>query len=249
MTLLARPAFLALALTAVSNALCAQGLSGRVFDGLSGEPVVGVEVTALDGAEEPVGLAVSDSTGTFAMRLTEAGTYRVVADAAGYEVLTVDSVTIGIQEMVRIELRLGPRPFDMEEITVVTRRVDRPGLDQFYERLDRNSKAGRGVILDREALERYGGFSGATALARVSLRIQEVTRPGGGVIMRRPGVSPWCVPAIFLDGMPVDAFTLQSLPASNLAGIEMYRGMLEVPAQYGWAPGSDCGVILAWTRM
>lgn len=228
----------------------AQQLVGRAFDGLSGQPVAGVDVTVLDQTGEPVGLAVSDSAGTFSTRLPDPGSYRLVATAAGYAPLAVDSVTVGVRETVGIEIRLGPRPFDVEELRVVTRRVERPGLEEFYERHDRHEKTGRGVVLDREDLERYPGASGAGALARASLQIQEVTRPGGGVIMKRLArVPPWCAPAIFLDGMLVDAFTLQSMSASTLAGIEMYRGILEVPAQYGWAPGADCGVILAWTRM
>ena len=240
----------ALSLGVFSSSAGAQQLVGRAFDGLSGQPVAGVDVTVLDETGEPVGLAASDSAGAFATRLPGPGTYHLLATAAGYAPLAVDSVTVGVREAVRIEIRLGPRPFDVEELRVVTRRVERPGLEELYERLERHEKTGRGVVLDREDLERYPGASGASALARASLRIQEVTRPGGGVIMKRLArAPPWCAPAIFLDGMLVDAFTLQSMPASTLAGIEMYRGILEVPAQYGWAPGADCGVILAWTRM
>ena len=50
------------------------------------------------------------------------------------------------------------------------------------------------------------------------------------------------------DGLPVDALTL-GLPASDLEGLEVYRGNLEVPAEFMRSPrAADCGVILAWTR-
>ena len=162
---------------------------------------------------------------------------------------------IGPDQEVTVELRLGPRPLEVEGLTVVTRRaVGPPALREFYERLERHRKTGRGVVLDRTILDRHVGQTGARALARESFHVREYAAFGGGEVeIRRLGARfagpPWCQPAMFLDGLPVDAATLRSIPASALAGIELYRGAHEVPARFMWADASlTCGVILAWTR-
>ena len=240
---------------AVPDGGAAQSVRGRVFDGYTGEAVARVEVAVLDSAGEPVGLAVSDSAGSFHVPLEEAGHYRLTARATGYDRLAVDSLLIGPDQEVVVELRLGPRPLEVEGLTVVTRRaLGPPALREFYERLDRHRKTGRGLVLDRAVLDRHVAQTGARALARESFHVREHAAFGGGRIEVRRlgarfGARPWCEPAMFLDGLPVDAGTLRSIPASALAGIELYRGVHEVPARFMWADNAmTCGAILAWTR-
>lgn len=232
-----------------------QTLAGRVFDGVTGQAVAGAEVAVMKPAGKPVGLAVSDTAGTFHVRLEEAGRYRMVATAPGYDSVAVDSVVVGEQEEVRVELRLGPRPLEVEGFTVVARRsIGPPALQEFYERLDRHERTGRGLVLGREALARHEAQTAARALARETMNVREYVGYGGGAIMVkrlgvRFGAPPWCAPALFLDGLPVDVATIRSIPASTVAGIEFYRGAHQVPAQFMWAEGAtDCGVILVWTR-
>jgi hypothetical protein len=238
-----------------AQSVAGQALTGRVFDGASGQAVGDAEVAVLGDSVAPVGLAVSDSTGAFHVALEEPGVYRIVATAVGYDSLAVDSIRVGEAEDVWVELRLGPRPFDVEGLTVVARRpTGPPPLRAFYRRLDRYEKyGGSGVVLDREALDRHIAQSGASALARESIHAREVFGLGGGLIVRRRGArfgqSPWCTPAFFLDGNRVDGQTVRSIPASDLLGIELYRGLGEVPAQFMGAPGATrCGVVLAWSR-
>lgn len=233
----------------------AQALAGRVFDGFSGEPVARAEVVVLGGEGTPAGLALSDSLGAFHIPLDRPGSYRLVTTATGYDRLAVDSLTVEADQLVTVELRLGPRPLEVEGLSVVARRVvGPPALRAFYQRLERHRKTGRGVILDRTILDQHVGQTGVRALARESFNVREFAAYGGGrVEVRRLGArfgqGPWCEPAMFLDGLPVEAATIRSIPASSLAGVELYRGAHEVPAEFMWADRSlQCGVVLAWTR-
>jgi hypothetical protein len=242
-------------LVALPVSAAGQALAGRVFDGYSGEPVARAEVAVLDVDGDAVGLAVSDSLGRFRINLRRAGSYRVSATATGYDRLVVDSVAVEVDQVVTVELRLGPRPLAVEGLTVVARRmVGPPALRAFYDRLERHRKTGRGVILDRAILDQHVGQTGARALARQSLNVREYFAYGGGrVEVKRLGAhfgqTPWCEPAMFLDGLPVDAATIRSIPASSLAGVELYRGAHEVPAEFMWVDQSlTCGVVAAWTR-
>ncbi|MFO7895029.1 MAG: carboxypeptidase-like regulatory domain-containing protein [Longimicrobiales bacterium] len=247
-------AFVAGLLMAADGA-AAQALTGRVFDGTSGEAVAGAEVAVLGDDVAPIGLAVSDSAGAFHIPLGDAGSYRLVATAVGYDSLSVDSIAVGDAEAVWVELRLGPRPFDVEGLTVVARRPTGPlSLREFYRRLDRYEQyGGSGVVLSREALDRHIAQTGASVLARESIHVREVTGLGGGIIVKRRtarfGQSQWCTPAFFLDGNRVDGQTIRSIPASDLLGIELYRGVGDIPAEFMTAPGAtSCGVVLAWSR-
>lgn len=243
---------LALSATAASS----QQLVGRVFDGTSGNPVAGAEVAVqAPNQTDLVGLAVTDSAGHFQTVIAAPGQYGLIVTAPGYETLTSDSLTVGQEETVTVELVLGPRPFDVEAIRVVARAVQSRGHQEFYERQDRYEKLGLGLILDREELERHTGITADAVLVRESINVSFSTstgRPFPRIIVKRWaqmfGKPPWCTPAFFLDGYLASNEAVRALPASTLEGLELYRGPAEVPAQYSWAPGAmDCGVILAWT--
>lgn len=240
----------------VPGAAAGQEVTGKVLDGVTGAPVVGAEVAVLGAGGEAVGLAVSDSVGAFHTRIAEAGSYRVVATAPGYDSLAVDSLEVGETEDVWVELRLGPRPFDVEGLTVVGRRlIGPPGVRDFHRRRERHEKTGFGMVLDREVLEQHAVQTAARVVARESPQVRETGGLGGGgsILMKRRvvrfGESQWCTPAFFLDGVRVDAITIRATPASTLEGIEVYRGLTQVPPQYSMAPGArSCGAILAWSR-
>ena len=169
----------------------AQSLTGRVLDGLSGDPVRATRVEVLQDGEA-VGIDVSDHNGVFRVRLGRPGTYGVLATAAGYDPLIVDSLRIGAGEDVRVELTLGPQPFDVEGLRVVARRrAATQALDNFCHRLDQYEKTGLGLVMDREALERYEGERATTALIRESLHIKHgtVAHPGPTPAIRQKPAS------------------------------------------------------------
>jgi hypothetical protein len=239
-----------------ASSATAQHLVGRVFDSTTGEPVPGAEVAVLaPNGVDLVGLAVSDTTGFFDMPVATTGRFGLVVNAAGYEPVGPDSVTIGREERVHIEVIVGPRPLDVEGVRVVARRGESLALQEFYERQERYEALGLGLILDREVLERHQGTTADAALVRESINVSTSTSSGGPmprIIVKRWrqefGKPPWCTPAFFIDGFLVDDEAFGALPVSSLEGLELFRGPSELPAEYSWAPRAmDCGVILAWT--
>ena len=66
---------------------------------------------------------------------------------------------------------------------------------------------------------------------------------GGGLILEGSRV---CAPLHFLDGTMVPKFDLDDLPPSQIEGIEVYTPS-SVPPRFKRA-GSDCGVLVIWTR-
>lgn len=236
-----------------ANGSQAQSLAGRVLDSSTGVAVPTAEVALLDSRGAPVGLAVSDSSGWFLLRLADAGIYRLEFSGPGYSPLTVDSVMVGDGEDVVLELRLGPRPFEVEPITVVSRRAVPGPLRDFYWRAEQHQKTGRGVVVDRVELMKFTGMASRHVLAQ-QVFVKETVRGGPARIlikkrMIRIGGDTHCEPDYYLDGLPVGPLGVLAIPASDLEGLEIYRGVSEVPAAFQRRRNAvECGVILAWTR-
>lgn len=231
----------------------AQSVIGRVVDGSSGAPIPTAEVALLEESGRPVALAVTDSTGWFRLTLAEAGVYQLAASGPGYEELVADSVQVGTGEELALELRLGPRPFEMTSIRVVTRRMVPGPLRDFYWRAEQHEKTGRGTVLDRVALREFAGLSSGAVIRRQPF-VRESRRGGPSAILikdRRPGMlgTRYCEPAYYLDGLPVDAAGILSIPVSDLEGIEVYvRTEILFALPPGGGRSKECGAILAWTR-
>ena len=69
-------------------------------------------------------------------------------------------------------------------------------------------------------------------------RLPGVRVENGQILGRRT-----CNLRVFLDGVPMEGWDFDSIPAEYLEGMEVYQG-LAVPIQYG----PSCGVVLLWTR-
>lgn len=232
----------------------AQEVTGRVLDAATGEPIGTAELALVGYEGELVALAVSDSSGWFRLRLVAPGVYRLEASGPGYASTTVDSVRVDSREEVAVELRLGPRPFEVDAITVLARRPMVPGpLRDFYWRAEQHAKTGRGVVVDRVELEEFHGQSARRVLAQ-QVFVKETVRGGPARILVKKrllkfGGDTHCEPDYYLDGLPVDALAVLAIPASDLEGIEIYRGVSEVPAFFHRTQNSmECGVLLAWIR-
>jgi hypothetical protein len=129
---------------------------------------------------------------------------------------------------------MSARPIDLDPITVVVRStaLERNG---FYMR----ERVGGGSRLTREDLMEIDPIF----LSDIFRRLPGVREENGQVLGRRIGVGQQCILRIFLDGIVMDGWDMNSIPTEYLEGMEVYQG-LAVPIQYG--PG--CGVVLLWTR-
>jgi len=115
----------------------------------------------------------------------------------------------------------------------------------FYSRMEH----GDGVFIDREEILRRDPSRPSDLLREVAgIRISSSTFDRESVVPARgrQGQFRSCELLYFLDGLEVPGFDLDDLPARDLAGIEIYRSISEIPPQF--RRRGMCAAILLWTR-
>lgn len=93
-------------------------ISGRVTDGATHEPLVGVNVTVMGTA---LG-ATSDVTGTFAILNVAPGTYRTRASLVGYTTTIIADVVVNIDQTTTITVELKQQAIESGEVVIVAER-------------------------------------------------------------------------------------------------------------------------------
>ncbi|MEX2571664.1 MAG: carboxypeptidase regulatory-like domain-containing protein [Gemmatimonadota bacterium] len=225
---LLRPSLLLLAVSASS--LNAQTvIEGTVFEDGTSEPISNANIRLIGTDGEIVGGTLSDLSGTFRMLVEEPGTYSLAIRHIGYAPVLAEELPITEGEDLRLEVRLAPTAVPLEAVTVI---VDQPAtsesgrLGAFRRRAELSQRMGRGRILMREDIERMGSNSTRDLLA--------------GLLF-----SSSCQHNVMLDGIPAVG-QLTGISPDDLAGIEIYRGVSQIPPEY-YRYGM-CGLALLWTR-
>ena len=208
----------------------AQSIRGLVRDAESDILVASAEVTvSRDGAI--VARALTDSTGTFMVRLERDGRYWIQASGLGY--LPGDSAEVFIEnrrEMVEVVLLLSAVPLEIEGLTVVARGLDlrhRKTYPGFLERA-------------RDALD-VGG-------ARVITRDHPVLATAGNVrdvLTWLPTERARCT-VVYVDGIRQPLLDVTRLSATGLAGIEYYVSKRDAPIEFRDG-GRPCLRSMDWT--
>lgn len=227
-------------------------LAGTVTDAATGEPLAGAVV-----AVPSLGVGtVSDGDGSYALDGLPAGELEVeVRLRGGTTVARSVSLRAGAVNRVDMVVRTGAVEVPGLEVTV-RRPIPRGKMAGFHLRREE----GQGVLLDREEIQ-------ATSPSRMS----DVFRRIPGVRLIRPprrtdvrfrlrmaraqptftGDGAECRPKYFVDGRPFVVGDEQGVneifDPDELAGIEVYRGVSEIPARFN-GPGARCGVVVFWTR-
>jgi hypothetical protein len=231
------------------------GISGVVRDAAGGV-LAGASVRVDDRAA-----VLTDAHGRFRARGVAAGAHRITVSHPA-----IDSRGVEVQlpsEAVEVELRAGAGPGTtlaaavqrVVRLAAVGARAQarRAGLEVqgFYDR----QKLGMGVFLTDQRLQ-------ANAAGRLSNVLRMV--PGVRVVQRGElppvtfalgGRGVPCMMDVYLDGVLVagrtrgsdGSMSLDETPLGQVEGVEVYRGVSEIPAMYR-TPTSSCGVILMWTR-
>jgi hypothetical protein len=225
-----------------------QVVAGQVVDAITGAPVAGVSIRALDaGGEEQAGV-VADSAGRFAIPLSP-GLHAFRIEHLGYETLETEPIEMVRGERLQVEIRIGPRPLEMDALVVHARQLTR--RSQFERRMEQHQRTGLGRFITREEIEQTPVIGVNELLAR-EMGLEITTMDGSRVIMMR-GRGRTCMPALYVDGMPItnDARIPTDLSSffhspDQIEGIEIYRSPLAAPADLRTG---GCGAIVVWTRM
>lgn len=246
---------LALACIIPSHALTAQTVLGRVFDAVTTEGVGEAEITLSDSTGTVVARSMSERSGRFLARLSEAGIYVLTLTRLGYA--TGDSAVVHLapDQTRYLEIELQPEALGLPGFTV---RGD-PQLPQlelsgFYHRRD----MGRGKFLDPGDIQAKLVIQTSEYLRRVPF-IRMETRGisfepyiSRGMISLGHGNRP-CFPDVVLDGVPVreGGFALSLtfddiVSPHDVEAMEIYSGGASTPRQ--WLSHSGCGLIVIWTK-
>jgi len=205
-------------------------IRGRVLEGGREFGVADVEITVLTSTPRST---LSGPLGRFSLTDLETGLVEVRFERLGYASRTA-TVIVQPERTVDIAASMSARPIDLDPIRVVVRSR---ALEQngFYLR----ENVGGGSRLTREDLMAIDPLY----ISDIFRRLPGVRVENGQVLGRRTGAGGQCNLRIFLDGLVMEGWDFDSIPAEYLEGMEVYQG-LAVPIQYG--PG--CGVVLLWTR-
>lgn len=209
---------------------------GRVVAAATGDPVAGAEVsfpaTGHSTLTNESGLFVLESLspgpGTLEVRFLGTESRRIELDLAP-----------GAIELLRIALVVRVIPLPTLDVTV-EREVVSAKLAGFYDRMEK----GPGQFITREEI-----------LQRDPYRTSDLFRtiPGVRVVHRHLGRRTLrftrggrCEVAFYVDGIRTPRLDVDNLTPTDLDGIEVYRGVSEVPIRFRRA--ATCAAIVLWTR-
>lgn len=244
-------------------------LRGALVDEHTGRPISGARVRLLSADTRPLHGTLTDSVGHFSFPLRQAGAYRLHAERIGYRPTLTPHLRLAAGDTLQVEFRLAVNAVLLAPVEIVARSRARvnPVLEGFYVRRER----GFGQFVSREEIEQRSPFYLTDILGTVpGVRVAPGGRTGArNVYMARSIHRGDCPVQIYLDGAlvnrPVDArrisdsmrvsdqyanleWTIDDVVSpSSVEGIEIYRGLSEVPAEFG-GPNAHCGVIAIWTK-
>ena len=236
--------FLGLTPIADPNDWLITGIVGLVTDQVSGEPVPEVVVNV-----PAAGRATTTAAdGRFVLPDLVAGRYEVAFSHLGYRQRS-ETIAVEAGHATNVQVVLTVDAIELEPIEVTVDRRDR-NLERagFYQR----QEDGWGHFVDRDDIDNWNPVDLTDALIRfpgVSI-VPDARSPMNRHLRFRRGRVD-CAPPVYLDGIlltGLEGFYLDDIVnPMSVAGVEMYRGVAGIPAQYS-GRGTACGVVLIWLR-
>ena len=232
-------------------------LQGRVVEAESVEPIAFVEITVLDRELRLLGKTQSDKEGFFSATVpTDEKGVHLLAQRIGYREAQTPFLWFDEYDAFQLEIRLDREALLLAPLEVVARsRSQSPVLQNFEARREQ----GLGHYITRDQIEEANPRMVTDLLVRVpGVRLQS----GGSGLRRVVQISRAssvlsCPTQVYIDGMRVN--TDMGPPEARMVaiddyvdpgsveGIEVYRGLSTVPAQF-LNEYAKCGVVVIWTR-
>ncbi len=231
---------------------------GRIVDRDTKRAVEAAQVT-LVGEAAP---RVSDGNGRFSFEGLTPGLYRISVAHLAFEPVE-QLLNVPGNRTLEVNFELSADPIELPPLVVTALREKRLEIKGFYDRKEIGENLGTGVFLTREDVQRENPMRVTHLLGRLNgIRVECRGTGARDCMIRMTGGSPslsnraefGCMNAnVYIDGVRVvrdnqempeslDNFVLPS----EIAGIEVYRGPSEIPAEFGGSVGR-CGAIVIWT--
>jgi carboxypeptidase family protein/TonB-dependent receptor-like protein len=186
----------------------------------------------------------TDAAGRLVLDSLPAGDYVVVARLLGF---LPDSqrtrLTAGDTTAIGFQLRTAAYVLD-------TALVESAALRDKMVDFERRRASGRGTFITRDDIDRRNPIALADILRTV--RGLTVRNAGGRTEIRFVRANartdgPDCPPEMWVDGARTFGATVDEFNPGEVEGIELYRGLGQIPAQY-LSRTSACGLVIIWTR-
>ena len=250
---------LALALFSSMPAAGQVRVEGRVIDDLTTTPIPGAEVHVLSRDGSVLRRTTANDMGIFTFEVRRASAVRIRASSLGYESATTPILYFGEREFFRVEVRLDPDAILLAPLEVIawSERPENAIMEGFY----RRQETGLGTFITREEFEERRPSLVTDILREVPGL--EVAGSGTGTrpVVRIPRAGNRdCTTQIFVDGFllngrriggdgyrPMDFRIDDAVSPLSVEGIEIYKGLGTVPAEF-LNPDAICGVIAIWTK-
>lgn len=232
---------------------------GRVIDDVTEVPLSQARVTLLARDGSVLFRTETTETGTFEFEVERVSAVRLNATRLSYRANTTPLLYFDGREFFQVEIRLDPEAILLAPLEVIAwSELPENALHQgFQQRLE----TGLGIYITREEVERRNPMF-VTDLLR---EVQGLAVTGSGigsrpVVEMARSVGKNCATQIWVDGFLLNRRTVtlagvraadfridDAVSPASVEGIEIYRGLSTVPAEF-LNPDAECGVIAIWTR-
>lgn len=248
---------------ALPEALAAQGnplrgtIRGRALDDLNEAGLREAKLEFLDDLRRVRRTTLTDSAGYFLLADLPPGPFRLRVTQMGYLRTTTPTWWVEAGEVLDVVVRMRPDAVPLAPLEVIAlSRMSLPVLSGFYRR---SESAVSGTFLDREDIEAKKASRVTDLLADLpGVRLERASGYAGqaqAITLGRAMFSSRggrCPVQVYVDGVLAtrggEAVPLDDLAYPNdLEGVEVYRGLGSVPAEF-LTPEARCGVIALWTR-
>jgi hypothetical protein len=233
----------------------AQIVRGRVVRADTEQPLADVLVRLRFPDGRQAAAAETDSAGMFRMQAPRLGLFSLSAERIGMAPVSTGEVRLNLSEELEVELAMSEQPLPLDPLVVKGREgIDIGFLAGYYDRIDRNERLGTGHVLTRDRIEERAALDVADLLRELpGISVVQGARQVQSILFRG-GARGECVPRVFINGIPQNrggaagdlAVVDETVRPYDLEGLEVYRGVSEMPAEY--YDDTRCGVILLWTR-
>jgi hypothetical protein len=198
------------------------------------------------------GVGRSDAGGEVFIAAIPPGTRLIELRRQGYAMVRIAAAFAGA-DTVRRDVAMTVQAVELEGVTATSwGRSQRLRRNGFYDR----QRAGLGAYMTADRIEQLRPLHTYELFRYMRGFKVQLTNAGWVVVgTRGAGLSEFCVPRVFLDGMAVtssddmgeEMAALNMVSPEAILAIEVYQGAASIPVEYN-ATGSACGVLLIWTR-
>lgn len=229
-------------------------VEGRVLDHENRRPLSFADITVRQPDGRFVQQLQADSAGRFEFVVSRLSAIQLRVERLGYRANTTPVLRFDDKKYFKVEVTLDAEAILLAPLEVVVwSEVDRsPFLDNFRRRL----QTGLGIYITREEIEaRNPSFVSDMLRTVPGVSFGTGGRGDRASIQMARSAGMRCYTQIFVDGMLMNPPQVGEANArlddfvapSSVEGIEIYRGLSTVPAEF-LTPEAECGVIAVWTR-